>query len=73
MRRSRQQNGGVYLDRRFKIWYYRKTVDGKRKLTPIGTLAEYPTKAKAERTAMAFASDLDKKQPGVTFEAVARR
>lgn len=72
MRRSRQQNGGVYLDKRFNIWYYRKTIDGKRKLTPIGALAEYPTKAKAVRASLALVGG-EEKQAGIMFEAAARR
>jgi len=49
MRRRRQQNGGVFLHKQRGIWYYRRSVNGKRKLTPIGKLSEYPTKAKAIR------------------------
>lgn len=39
MRKRRQQFGGVYLDPRFNIWYYRRKVNGKRQLTRIGKLS----------------------------------
>jgi hypothetical protein len=42
-------------------------------LTPIGKLAEYPTKAKAKLAATAFMSTGGLTQAGITFEAVARR
>jgi integrase len=74
MKRIRHQNGGVFLDKRAGIWYYRKTVDGKRKLTPLGTLAELPTKAAAERAAAALvAASTGQKQPEIPFQAVASR
>jgi len=72
MKRVRQQNGGVYLDKRYGIWYYRRSVNGKRELTPVGKLSEYPTKAKAIRASHAFINDTPK-QPGITFENAALR
>jgi hypothetical protein len=51
MRRQRLQFGGVFLNKQRGIWYYRRTVNGKRKLTPIGKLAEFPTKALAKEEA----------------------
>ena len=72
MRRRRQQNGGVFLHKQRGIWYYRRSVNGKRKLTPIGKLSEYPTKAKAVRASQAFVAD-GPKQPGITFEGAALR
>jgi integrase len=73
VKRARQQNGGVYLDKRVHIWYYRRTVEGKRKLTPIGTLTDLPTKAKAVRASLAFVIEVDKRPTGITFEAAALR
>lgn len=74
MKRIRHQNGGVFLDRRVNTWYFRKTVDGKRQLTRIGTLAEYPTKSAAVRASMALVADArEAKQLQPTFEQVARR
>lgn len=49
VRKHRQQFGGVYLDPRSHIWYYRRMVSGKRQLTRIGKLSEYATKALAKR------------------------
>src|SRR5438067_1630736 len=43
------QRGSVYLDRRRSIWYFRWREDGRRKAEQIGTAAEYPTKASAQR------------------------
>jgi len=48
-RKRREQNGGVFLNKQRGIWYYRRSVDGKRQCVPIGKLSEYPTKAKAVR------------------------
>jgi integrase len=73
MKRTRRQNGGVFLDRRVNTWYFRKTVDGKRQLTRIGTLSEYPTKSAAVRASMALVADTEVKQPGITFEVIAQR
>ena len=72
MRKRRQQNGGVFLHKQRGIWYYRRSVNGKRKLTPIGKLSEYPTKAKAIRAAQAFIAD-GPKPSGITFEGTALR
>lgn len=44
-------NGGVWADTKWRTWYWRRTVNGKRKLTRIGTFKEFPTKAKAQRHA----------------------
>jgi integrase len=72
MKRIRHQNGGVFLDRRYGLWYYRKTINGKRQLTPIGTIKEFPTKAAAElAAAKLIAAGITEKKAGVTFEAVA--
>ena len=73
MKRVRQQNGGVYLDRRVNTWYYRRTVNGKRQLTRIGTLEEFPTKAEAERASHAHQSSPAANEAGVTFKAAAYR
>jgi hypothetical protein len=47
MRKRRLQYGGVYLNKQRGIWYYRRTISNKRTPIPFGTLAEYPTKARA--------------------------
>ena len=72
-RKSRDQNGGVYLDQRSNIWYFRKMVDGKRELTRIGKLSQYPSKAKAERAAHALVETFDSNPQLITFEAAAQR
>lgn len=48
IRQPRGQNGGVWPDKRWRIWYWRRSVNGKRKLTRIGTFDEF-TKAEAEK------------------------
>lgn len=73
MKRVRHQNGGIYLDRRVNTWYFRRTLNGKRLLTRIGTLAEYPTKAKAELASHAFVSPTAERRTGITFDAAANR
>jgi integrase len=74
VKRIRHQNGGVYLDKRVATWYYRKTVDGKRELTRIGTTAEYPNKSAAVRASLTLMVNAsEKKQPSITFETAARR
>lgn len=50
-RKPKDQNGGIWADKRWRTWFWRRTVHGKRKLTRIGTFDEFPTKAKAERYA----------------------
>src|SRR5215469_16314273 len=72
MRKRRLQYGGVYLDKRYGIWYYRRSVNGKRKLQPIGTLAEYPTKAAAKEAAKAYV-DTNSKPRSPSFEFAALR
>jgi len=72
MRKRRQQFGGVYLDPRSNIWYYRRKVNGKRQLTRIGKLSEYPTKALAKRASQTFVTNAP--QPASpSFENAARR
>ena len=70
MRRPRLQYGGVYLDKRYGIWYYRRSKNGKRDLQPIGKLADYPTKAKAKQAAQALIETATKFK-SVTFETAA--
>ena len=70
MRRPRLQYGGVYLDKRYGIWYYRRSIDGKRQLQPIGKLADYPTKAKAKLAAQDLVVT-ENKPKGITFETAA--
>jgi integrase len=72
VRKRRQQYGGIYLDPRTKIWYYRRSVNGRRQLKPIGTLSEYPTKAQAEKASNTFKTDAPK-PARPTFAYVARR
>jgi len=71
-RRTRLQYGGVYLDKRYGIWYYRRSKNGKRELQPIGKLADYPTKAKARQAAQGHI-DSDSKPKGPSFEFAALR
>jgi integrase len=70
MRRKRLQFGGVYLDRRYGIWYYRRSVNGERKPQRIGKLADYPTKALAKQAAQALIKS-NSKPKGVSFEVAA--
>jgi integrase len=70
MRRPRLQFGGVYLDRRYGIWYYRRSVNGERELQRIGTLADYPTKALAMQAAQTLIKS-NSKPKGVSFEVAA--
>ena len=72
VRKHRQQFGGVYLDPRSHIWYYRRMVSGKRQLTRIGKLSEYPTKALAKRASQSLIADAPK-PASPTFENAARR
>jgi hypothetical protein len=71
MRKRRQQYGGVYLDPRTQIWYYRRSVNGRRGLDPIGKLSDYPTKALAEKASNTFKTDVPK-PVHPTFEYAAR-
>ena len=72
MRRPRLQFGGVFLNKQRGIWYYRRSVNGKRELTPIGKLADYPTKALAKVAAQAVIKS-NSKPKGANFEVAARR
>jgi len=71
MRRQRLQFGGVFLNKQRGIWYYRRTVNGKRKLTPIGKLAEFPTKALAKEEAKNLIK-ANSKPKVASFEVAAR-
>jgi len=74
-RRSRYQQGNVFLDRRRGIWYFKWYESGTRRTRRLGTITELPTKAKAEEKA-------DQHRPKIktanvqkqitTFEAAAR-
>lgn len=72
MRRRRLQFGGVFLNKQRGIWYYRRSINGKRQLTPIGKLAKYPTKALAREAAKALVES-DSKSKGPSFEFAALR
>jgi hypothetical protein len=55
MKRSRYQNGQVYLDRRINTWYFRWRDESKaRRAERLGTLTDLPTKAKAIRAAEGY-------------------
>ena len=79
-KRMRFQNGTTYLDRRRNIWYYRwSDLEGHRKCATLGSIAELPTKAKAQRVAEVYrlsANALNAAAPNVptvTFETAARK
>lgn len=76
MTRLRYQQGGVTLDKRTKVWFFRWWKGGQRKSRRIGTLEQYPSKSKASKASEGFRlmanSDVEQ-QPSVRFEAVARR
>src|SRR6516162_1671937 len=75
-RRSRYQQGSVFLDRRRNIWYFRWYDDaGVRRTAKLGTASEIPTKAKALRMAEGLritANAGSDNKPEVTFEGAAR-
>lgn len=77
MKRSRYQNGTIYLDRRINTWYFRWRDESKtRRAERLGTLADIPTKAKAMRVAEGFRLTINAEasnKPPVQFEAVARK
>jgi integrase len=47
MKRERYQRGNVYLNKQRGIWYFRWRENGTRTIRRVGTLAQFPTKAKA--------------------------
>ena len=59
MKRDRYQNGTVCLDKRVNVWYFQWYQEGKRKTRIVGTLADYPTKAKARRAAKPFRDEIN--------------
>lgn len=75
-RRSRYQQGSVFLDRRRNIWYFRWYDDtGVCRTAKLGTASEIPTKARALRMAEGFritANAGTYAKPEVSFEGVAR-
>src|SRR5690242_4253987 len=50
-KRATYQNGSISLDKRDKYWYFRWRENGARKCKTLGTLAELPSKAAAQREA----------------------
>src|SRR5215472_10959601 len=79
MKRERYQGCSVELDKRVNIWYLRWwKPDGKHGSKRIGTLSEYPTKARALKAAAPLRAQVQAspKQPTPiegTFEYAARR
>ena len=76
-KRVRFQNGTTYLDKRRNIWYYRwSDSEGHRKCATLGTLAELPTKAKAQRVAAVYRMSANAEAPNVptvTFGTAAQK
>ncbi len=51
MKRARNRDGSVVLDKRIKTWNFVWWENGKRRSKKIGTVSQYPTKASAWRAA----------------------
>ncbi len=76
MKRSRYQQGSVYLDQRRGVWSFKFYEGGTRRTVRLGTIAEIPTRAKALRMADGYRLNLNAEttdSPTVTFEAAARK
>ena len=77
MKRTRYQNGSVQLDHRTNIWFFRwRDETGRRRAARLGTLADFPTKAKATRVAEGYRFNANSEpnlSPSVSFEAAARK
>jgi hypothetical protein len=59
MKRARNRDGSVVLDKRVKTWNFFWWENGKRRSKKIGTVSQYPTKAAAWRAAKALRHSLE--------------
>lgn len=79
LKRATYQNGSISLDKRDKYWYFRWRENGVRKSKTLGTLAELPSKAAAQREAdsqglVSFVnSECTEKAPVITIGAIVQR
>jgi integrase len=75
-RRSRYQQGSVFLDGRRNIWYFKWYDGATRRTARLGTTTELPTKAKALRMAEGYRLTANAEaayKPITTLEAAARK
>lgn len=59
MKRTRHKRGSVVFNRRSKTWHFLWCVEGKRRSKVIGSLKQFPSKARAQRAAEAILRSLE--------------